>query len=344
MKFVFWFSFCFIFYTYIGYPCLLFIWSRLFPKKVNKTYWVSEPKVSVIIAAHNEERHIRRRIHNIFDQDYVKGKMEIIIVSDGSTDATNEIVREFIHVNQKGPYSYPDVPCAVKLIELDEAKGKANALNVGIRQAVGEFIVFADSRQEFERNAIRELIANFNDPTVGCVSGELLLREGTDTSINREIGLYWNFEKTIRKMEAAIHSVAGATGAIYAVRRSLFAELPERTLLDDVFVPMEIVLKGYRNVFDGQAVAYDTCSEDLSQEKRRKTRTLLGNYQLLQIMPGLLSPVRNPIFFRYLTHKVFRLFIPFFFLVLLFSALMAGGFIYKLGVRVWNLHPSFVSF
>ena len=171
--------------------------------------------VSVIIAARNEEKNIRRRIHNILDQDYAKDKMEIIIVSDGSTDATNDIVREFIPVNQKGPYSNPDVPCTMKLIELDETKGKANALNIGIQQATGEFIVFADARQEFERNAIRELIANFNDQSVGCVSGELLLCEDSDASMKREMremGLYWNFEKTIRKMEAAIHSVAGATG------------------------------------------------------------------------------------------------------------------------------------
>lgn len=289
--------------------------------------------VSVIIAARNEEKNIRRRIHNILDQDYAKDKMEIIIVSDGSTDATNDIVREFIPVNQKGSYSNPDVPCTMKLIELDETKGKANALNIGIQQATGEFIVFADARQDFERNAIKELVANFNDQSVGCVSGELLLCGGPDTSMKREMremGLYWNFEKTIRKMEAAIHSAAGATGAIYAIRRWLFTRLPEETLLDDVFVPMGVVFKGYRTVFDGQAIAYDTYSEDLSQEKRRKIRTLLGNYQLLQIMPGLLSPRKNPIFFRYLTHKVFRLFIPFFFLVLLFSALMAEGFIYKL--------------
>jgi len=322
MKFLFWFSLSFILYTYAGYPCLLFVWSKLFPKKVNKAYLSPEPMVSVVVAARNEETNIGARIENFLEQDYPLEKMEIIIVSDGSTDATNDIVRQFASANVG--------QCALKLIELDDSKGKPNSLNIGVQQATGEFIVFADARQKFEPNAVKELMANFNDPKVGCVSGELLFYEDSDTNIKTEMAFYWNLEKHVRKMESAVGSVAGATGAIYAIRKSLFRPLPDEILLDDVLIPMNAIMDGFRTVFDGNAIAYDTVSKDLSEEKGRKIRTLLGNYQLLQIMPELLSPAKNPIFFRYLSHKVLRLFVPFFFFVFLFSSLMINGLFYKL--------------
>jgi hypothetical protein len=130
-------------------------------------------------------------------------------------------------------------------------------------------------------------------------------------------------------LESRIGSVAGATGAIYAIRKSLFKTIPKNILLDDVYVPMQIVFSGYRNVFDAEAVAYDYVSKDSALEKKRKVRTLLGNYQILNIIPQLLSPRRNPIFLRYVSHKVLRLFVPFLFLGLLFSTILANGLFYK---------------
>lgn len=330
MKFIFWLSLCFILYTYAGYPCLLFIWSRLFPKKVNKAYFTPEPTVSVIIAAHDEERYIRKRIENLLKQNYPLEKIEIIIVSDGSTDSTNDIVKQFVSGGANQSSTHSNTLCALKLIELDESRGKPHALNIAVSQSTGEYIVFTDARQEFEPNAIKELIGNFNDPSVGCVSGELVFYRDSDSSIKTEMGFYWDLEKHIRRLESSIYSVAGATGAIYAIRKSLFSTIPEEVLLDDVFIPMNIVFHGYRTIFDSDAIAYDTISESLVHEQRRKIRTLLGNYQLLHLLPQLLSPKSNPIFFRYLSHKVFRLFIPFFFLILLFSSLIANGFFYKM--------------
>jgi hypothetical protein len=161
------------------------------------------------------------------------------------------------------------------------------------------------------------------------VSGELVLDGESRNSISKQMGFYWNLEKRIRKMESAIDSVPGATGAIYAVRKSLFQPLPEDALLDDVLIPMNVVFQGYRSIYDMGSVAHDTNSENLFQEKRRKVRTSLGNYQLLQIDPRLLSPTRNPLFFRYVSHKVFRLFVPFFFLVALGSSIILDGVFYK---------------
>ena len=130
-------------------------------------------------------------------------------------------------------------------------------------------------------------------------------------------------------MESSIHSVPGGTGCIYSIRKSLFQPIPEETLLDDVFVPMNAVLQGCRNILDAEAIAYDSISKNFAEEKRRKVRTLLGNYQLLRIMPDLLSVRRNPICLAYISHKILRLFVPFFFLVLLFSSFAVDGVIYE---------------
>jgi len=326
MRLLFWFSLVFIIYTYAGYPCLLWIWSRLFPKKVSKAIPTALPLVSIIIAAHNEEKNIQARLENLIEQNYPSNKLEIIVASDGSTDATCNIVSRFIE--------HHPAPPSIYLIEIQENRGKPHALNMAAQKARGQYLVFTDARQKFESNAVRELIGNFSDPAVGCVSGELVFYEDSDTNIKAEMGFYWNLEKKIRNMEGLISSVAGATGAIYAIRKDLFHPIPESTLLDDVYVPMKIVLNGYRTVFDGKAIAYDIVSKDLAQEKRRKVRTLLGNYQLLKLMPELFSWRRNPIFFQFFSHKVFRLFVPFFFFAMLFSSAVAPGAIYKLGLFV----------
>ena len=324
-EFLFWFSLIFIVYTYAGYPALLFVWSRLFPKPVRKAYLKPEPMVSAVIAARNEEKNIRSRIENLVQQKYPADKLEIIVVSDGSDDATVQIVRSLIEEFERDP-GRP----SLKLIEVAENKGKPNALNRGVRAAKGDYVVFADARQKFNDTAIRQLLANFNDPEVGSVSGELMFLEDAESPVKAEMGFYWGLEKKIRQMESTIHSLPGATGAIYAIRRELYPTLPSSTLLDDVFIPLSIVLKGFRSVFDGKAQAFDVFSKSFSQEKRRKVRTLVGNYQLLSLMPLLLSPAKNKIFLRYLSHKVFRLFIPFLLFISIATSILLDGTIYRL--------------
>ncbi len=315
-KLIFWSSFSFILYTYAGYPILLLIWAKLFPKKINKYYPKESPTVSILIAAKNEERTIGQRIENLLAQDYPLEKVEIIIISDGSTDKTNKIVLKFANQQEKNK-------SLIKLIPLDTSQGKPNALNQGIRCAAGEIIVFTDARQKFDKNVTTELIANFSDPTVGCVSGELLFVKDTNSNIKEEMGLYWKIEKKVRKLESAIGSVAGATGAIYAIRKSLYQELPQETLLDDVLTPMNITLQGYRTIFEDNAYAYDTISQNVAQEWRRKVRTLAGNWQFLNIKPTLFLPVHNPIWWRFLSHKFFRLLVPFFLPLILAGAVLS---------------------
>lgn len=330
MKYLFWISLLFILYTYAGYPLVLYVLSRLSPRRVDKRSIAPEPLVTVVVAARNEGDNIGKRVENLLKQHYPPNRLEIVVVSDGSTDATNDVVARLVEREQVkmtcGGETFP----RLRLLTHDENRGKPHAINEGVRLARGEFLVFTDARQDFEPDAVRELVANFSDPSVGSVTGELVFYENSDTTIKAEMGLYWTIEKWIRKAEGSVHSVVGATGAIYAIRRELFEEIPEETILDDVLVPMRIVSRGYRNVFESRAIAHDVFSVNLEKEKRRKIRTLLGNYQLLRLMPELASVAANPLFLQFFSHKIFRLFVPFFFIALAVSALAADGFFYRL--------------
>ena len=330
MILLFWLCAVFILYCYIGYPALLFVWSRIRPHRVRRGHRVPVPKVSVVIAAHNEADNLPGRLDNLCDQDYEPDRMEIIVVSDGSTDNSPEVVRGYLETGQARATETGRTFPRIRLIVFEENRGKALALNAGVGEANGDFIVLADARQRFNRDAIRELIANFNDPEVGCVSGELVFVDADRAGAGGEMKAYWNMEKAIRKMESAIHSVAGATGSICAIRKELYRNIPPNTLLDDVFIPMNIVFQGYRSVFEERAVAMDSASKTMAQEKRRKLRTLLGNYQIIELMPRLISPGHNPIFFRYLSHKIFRLGVPLAFLTMMLAALASGEFFYRL--------------
>jgi poly-beta-1,6-N-acetyl-D-glucosamine synthase len=315
MKLLFWSSLTFILYTYLGYPLLLWLQTRIAGKEIQKQ--PITPFVSVVMSALNEEGRIGARLDNLLAQRYPAEQLEIIVVSDGSTDRTGEIVRTYADRN-------------VRLLELPDRSGKAIAVNLGVSEARGEIIIFADARQRFEPDVISRLVANFSDASVGCASGELMFLENADSSIQAEMGAYWKYEKRIRKMESRSGSVVGATGAIYAMRRALYKPLPVGTLLDDVLTPLNVVMQGYRCIFDGSAVAYDAVSKDASQEWTRKVRTLAGNWQLLTLHPGLAVPILNPLWCRFMSHKIFRLLVPIALVVMLVSGLLVGRGIYQI--------------
>jgi poly-beta-1,6-N-acetyl-D-glucosamine synthase len=284
MKIFFLFSLMFIIYTYLGYPALLFIKAKLFPKSIYKKSNAKLPFVSVVIATKNEAANIQQRLNNLLEIEYPKSLFEIILVSDGSNDDTNQLVKRYTNSHKN-----------IHLISYFPSQGKPFALNMGVRKALGEIIVFADSRQRFQKKAVAELVENFNDPHVGCVSGELILYDSHDSSIKKEMGTYWHYEKIIRKLESKSGSVVGATGAIYAIRKTLYKDIPCKTILDDVLTPMNIVMQGYRCIFEPSAVAYDSVSKNIESEMTRKIRTLAGNWQLLRLEPGILLPCNNKI-------------------------------------------------
>jgi len=313
---VFWLSLIFVVYTYFGYPVLLVIMAKLLGKPLDKKDFT--PSVTMIIAAHNEEQTIRNKLENALDMDYPKGKFDIIVMSDGSSDRTDDIVLEFF--NRK-----------VRLIRVPERNGKAHAINTAVPETQGEIILFADARQYYDKNAIIELVRNFNDSKVGAVSGELYLVNHDGRGVGEGVGTYWKYEKLLRKMESRLYSTSGATGAIYAIRKELYRQIPDDTILDDVVIPMNIVLSGYRVVFEENAKAYDKVASTAKQELTRKIRTLCGNYQMLFRMPILFNPFKNKVFFQFVSHKVFRLLVPFaLILILISSAILSQEIFYKI--------------
>lgn len=318
MKVIFWSSLFFIIYTYLGYPLWLALRNIcISPLCSLKEKIFKPPYISVVIAAYNEENIIYKRIYDINMQNYPEDKIEIIVVSDGSTDQTFSVLKELRIPN-------------LKVIELPLNQGKAGALNMGVHEAKGEIVVFADARQTFSPNAIQNLSDSFSDPKVGCVSGELMFLQDGESTIQAEMGAYWKYEKWIRKAESVSGSTVGATGAIYAIRKNLYRTLPTGTILDDVLTPINIAVQGYRCLFNSEAVAYDVISKNISQEWKRKVRTLAGNWQLLSLAPFLLLPSKNPLWWRFLSHKIFRLLVPLALLLLLGGGMIAEGMLYKI--------------
>jgi biofilm PGA synthesis N-glycosyltransferase PgaC len=309
MKLLFWASSLQIAYTYFGYPLMLWFMSKLRPSPVRRS--VYKPSVSIIIAARNEETNLPAKLVNLKATEYPREHLQVVVASDGSTDRTEAILVE----NED----------FIEPVLLKESRGKGYALNRAVERASGEILVFQDARQYVHTDAVGELVSCFADPSVGAVSGELDLRSESGAAA---LGIYWKLEKTVRKLECATGSVVGVTGALYALRHELFTEIPPGTILDDVFLPMNVVRRGKRVVFHSSAIAVDRVFHDSGKEFRRKVRTLTGNYQLLRIEPWLLSWA-NPLLFRFVSHKLFRLVVPLSLAAMLVSSGLAYGAFYR---------------
>lgn len=299
MLVLFWISAVIVVYVYAGYPALLALWARIVDRRPRRGAFGAGawPSLSVVVAARNEAVRLAARVENLIAQRY-PGPIEIIVVSDGSTDAPASALAHLAG--------------AVTLIELPPG-GKPAALNAGVAAASGEIVAFADARQRFAPGALAALAENFDDPAVAGATGTLMLdcEEGdTGTDVGEGIGLYWKYEKWLRRNESRVWSTLGATGAIYALRRACWSPLPHSTLLDDVLAPMRAVLDGGRIVSDERAIAFDRAPADAAAEARRKKRTLAGNYQILALEPRLLLPIVNPVWLQYVSHKVGRLVVP----------------------------------
>lgn len=311
LKLLFWLSAAVVGYTYVGYLAWLWLASQ-FCSRPLRTHPYS-PSVTIIIAARNEARTLPAKIANLRRLRYDAG-LQIIIVSDGSSDGSEQILwknREHL------------VP-----IVLEQHQGKAAALNEAVKVATGELLVFFDVRQCIDADAILELVSPFSDLTVGAVSGALLIDDQSESGENAALGGYWHLEKGIRALESVSGSMVGATGAIYAIRRELYAPMPRGTILDDVFVPMHVALAGKRVIFQTRAIARDTFSSERGREFGRKVRTLTGNFQLLQIAPWLMTP-RNPLLFRFISHKLLRLLSPFLLILILLTSAASEGLFYR---------------
>lgn len=304
-------------YTLAGYPLLMLTLARLRPKPTRSRPF--DGRLTVLLCARNEGECIRARLENLLAMDYPAQLLDIVVVSDGSTDATDKVVGDFAQRK-------------VRLVRIDPPQGKAAALNAGMDVTAGDFILLCDARQHFRPDVARRLMSHFADESVGAVSGRLAIMPANETAAASGVGSYWSYEVALRKAEAASGSVVGATGAIYAVRREFCAPLPPGTILDDVLIPMRVVLAGRRVTYDAEAVAVDAKPVYNAGELARKVRTLYGNLQLLRLAPELFSPWRNPIWFRFVSHKLLRLLLPVMLAGCLVFSLFGEGWLIALGL------------
>lgn len=295
MAFIFWSFLILILYCYFGYPLVLVVFARLFPKPVHKKNII--PAVSVVVSVWNERDVIARKIKNLLSLDYPQDKIEILIGSDGSNDGTDEIIASF-------------KDSRIRFVAHSKRRGKMATINELVSLASHQIVVFNDARQELAKDAIEKLVRNLADPSVGCVSGELIFRK-KDGATSQGINLYWEYEKFLRDHEARIHSMLGATGAIYAIHKKLYSAVPVNVVLDDMYIPFRIIEKGYRAVFESEAKAFDDVAEDPKEEYRRKTRTLFGNFQIFQQFTHMFNPLRSPVAIQFFSHKFLRTAVPF---------------------------------
>jgi poly-beta-1,6-N-acetyl-D-glucosamine synthase len=319
---LFWSSALLIAYTYALYPLAVQLLARRRAVSLRSpsTDHPQPVSISVVIAVHDEGPRIMARLQEL--AGLVGGcgcPGEIIVVTDGCRDDTPELARAF-----PGPL--------VRVLELQDNQGKASALSRGCALARGEILVFGDARQRWAQDALTTLLGNFSRPEVGAVSGDLILESSPGTLAG--VGLYWRYEKWLRRNESRLHSTVGVSGSIAAVRRELFNAIPQGVILDDVYWPLRVVMQGYRVVHDERALAYDRLPDKAHDEFRRKVRTLSGNFQLMAALPSVLLPWRNPVWLQFISHKVLRLLVPWLLIALLISSAFLPGWVYQLSFWV----------
>ncbi len=306
MHLVFWISVFFIAYPYAGYPLLVTLLRPLIGRPVAKGSF--ERAVSFVISAYNEAVNLERKLENTLALDYPPDKLEVLVVSDASTDSTDAIAARYA---DRG----------VGLIRLPERSGKAACQNAAVTQAGGDILIFSDARIMVASGSLKAMMANFADPTVGCVSSQdEIVDEKGNPHLAAGEGAYVRYEMALRRAEAEIGSLVGASGSFYAVRRSLAGPSPPG-LERDFLTPLRVAAEGFRTVHEPQAIgAYSPLAEP-EAEFRRKVRTVLRGMTVLFTMRTLLNPFRSPRFaWQLWSHKILRWTVPFFLIALLGSS------------------------
>lgn len=296
LKVIFWTCIFFILYTYFGYTLLLFISAgiyRIFVKRKSQRGNVYEPAVCIMIPAYNEADCVVQKVRNTDDLDYPKEKLKIIWVTDGSTDSTVNLLSQ-----------YHDII----VLHNKERKGKAQAINRGLKKTDAPIVVFTDANTYLNRESIREMVRLFADEKTGCVTGEKRLSiSGKQRAVSAGEGLYWQYESLIKRLESITGSVMGAVGELFAIRRELFDELSHDTLLDDFTISLQIACKGYHIKYSPFAWSIETSSASIHEEIKRKIRIAVGGLQTLSRMTRLLNPLKyGMLTWKYISHKVLR--------------------------------------
>jgi cellulose synthase/poly-beta-1,6-N-acetylglucosamine synthase-like glycosyltransferase len=308
MEILFWTAVGLLVHTYVVYPLSLPVLS-LFCSFKRKQGNSNKFKVSMVIAAHNEEKVIEEKIRNTFDLDFPRKNLEILIGSDASSDRTNAIVAKHA----------PDV----KLFAFNQRGGKAAVLNQLVPRATGDILVFCDANTMLLRNALQKLLSHFEDPSVGCVCGRLILHDAGNSALGVGESIYWNLESEIKKLEGKLGIVIGANGGIYAIRRELFERIPvDKTVMDDFFVTTRVLKAGKEAIYEPQAIGSEETSLETYGEFHRKVRISQANFNLLPKYIPLLNPLHGLVAYGFFSHKLLRWIAPVLMMVLLASNAM----------------------
>lgn len=308
MEYLFWILITIIVYTYFGYALLIPL-IGLFVKRPVKRRDIT-PRVTFLITAYNEEKNIRKKLTEVLALDYPREQLEVMVASDGSTDRTDDIVREF---RDQG----------VVLKRVEGRVGKTATQNEAVKAATGDVIIFSDATTVYEKDAIRKLVRNYNDPEVGAVSGRYEYVNPTGAPVGTGSILFWKYENFIKSMQTRIRTISGCCGCIYSVRKAAYVPLPG-DIISDLVEPLMVIRRGYRVVFEQEAIAYEETTEKSHEEFRMRIRVITRAMRGILFARGLLNPFRFPfVSFQLISHKVLRWLIPFF----LIGLLVANAFL-----------------
>jgi cellulose synthase/poly-beta-1,6-N-acetylglucosamine synthase-like glycosyltransferase len=319
-RLIFWLSAAFVLYAYVGYPLFLWVVQLVFRRPVRKA--VIEPSVSLLISAYNEEAVIAAKVRNSLQLDYPAERLEIIVVSDGSTDATAQIVRALIEQEGKG---------RVRLLEFAGNRGKITVLNDAVPQLRGDIVVFSDASSMLAKDALRNLIANFADQRVGAVSGVYRVLNKDRATLGRQEDLYWKYETFLKIQEAKIGTLMGAHGSLHAIRKPLYPFPPPGTINDDFVIPTAVLRRGFRIAYEPQAVAYEEAQE--MEGFGRRVRIMAGNIRQLREIKNLFWPLRPLVLFCFLSHKATRIAVP----LAMISLVVSNALLWRSPFYTWIL-------
>ncbi|MDQ2936449.1 MAG: glycosyltransferase family 2 protein [Acidobacteriota bacterium] len=308
---LFWLSALALFYTYVGYPLLLTLVSVLRPRLVCRSHY--EPFVSVVITAYNEERDLAAKLENTLALDYPPELLEILVTSDCSTDRTDEISREF-------------ATRGVRLHRQLARLGKTAAQNAAVELARGDVILFSDATTLYQPNVLRMMMPNFADRTVGCVAGRLIYVDPADSTVGRGARSYWNYETFIKRRESRIGSLIGASGCLYAVRRTAYVALYHEAC-SDFIIATKMVEQGLRTIYEPNAVCTEETNGQLQKEMRMRVRVIAQTFTDLWRHRAMMNPFRSGFYaVQLLSHKVMRYAVPHLLITMLVaSAILAPG-------------------
>jgi cellulose synthase/poly-beta-1,6-N-acetylglucosamine synthase-like glycosyltransferase len=299
----FWLALLLLFYVYAGYPLLLML-AGLFArrKRPEPDYF---PQLTVMIAAYNEEDAIEKKIRQTLALDYPADKLEVLVLSDSSTDRTDQIVR-----------SFPD--SRVRLVRMEERRGKTFAQNQGVKHASGEVLVFSDATAIYHAQALRFLACNYRDPQVGAASGRYKYFDpGDESPTGLGSSAFWNYENLIKAMQSRIMTITGCCGCIYSVRKEAYTDLPE-DVISDLVQPLHVIQKGYRVRFEDRALAYEETTKSTAEEFRMRVRVVTRAMRGLLSVSPLLQPWKfGWVSFQLWSHKILRWMVPLMLLLLL---------------------------